>query len=221
MTRKGKIIMKALFRSVRTSRAEKRAKLGKDEGFTLIELMVVVLIIAILIAVAVPTFLGARKSAQNSAAAQLLRNVMQTGRDIYTANNGFGTATTPIGAANFTAAEPSYTFNFLGATNGVAAGGTTTVGNYNSVGVALGSGSNSTGMIQSIEYVVATSGGQCLYALDIPSDQSSLLSTNGGKLPSAGTYYTSSTASKGVCTATSNGAVPSSGSTWSPNPIAS
>src|SRR5829696_589473 len=37
-------------------------------GFTLIELMVVVLIIAILIAIAIPTFLGARSRAQDRAA---------------------------------------------------------------------------------------------------------------------------------------------------------
>ena len=39
-----------------------------EDGFTLIELMVVVLIIAILIGIAIPTFLGARQKAQDRAA---------------------------------------------------------------------------------------------------------------------------------------------------------
>jgi prepilin-type N-terminal cleavage/methylation domain-containing protein len=39
-----------------------------EAGFTLIELMVVVLIIAILIAIAIPTFLGARSRAQDRVA---------------------------------------------------------------------------------------------------------------------------------------------------------
>jgi type IV pilus assembly protein PilA len=47
-----------------------------ERGFTLIELMVVVLIIAILIAIAIPTFLAARSRAQDRAAQSDLRNAL-------------------------------------------------------------------------------------------------------------------------------------------------
>ena len=56
----------------------------QEEGFTLIELMVVVLIIAILIAIAIPTFLGARSRAQDRAAESDLRNGLTAEKTIYT-----------------------------------------------------------------------------------------------------------------------------------------
>lgn len=61
-----------------------RKRLENQEGFTLIELMVVVLIIAILIAIAIPTFLGARRRAQDRQAQSNLRNALTAQKTYYT-----------------------------------------------------------------------------------------------------------------------------------------
>jgi type IV pilus assembly protein PilA len=85
-----------------------RSRLGNEEGFTLVELMVVVLIIAILVAIAIPTFLGARESAQDRAAQSDLRNAL-TAEKVFYVDNEFYTNDTAAGGALETI-EPSITW---------------------------------------------------------------------------------------------------------------
>jgi type IV pilus assembly protein PilA len=83
-----------------------RRGLKRDEGFTLIELMVVVMIIAVLIAIAIPSFLGFRRSAQDRAAQSELRNVLLSEKAFWL-DNGDYTET----AGDITAFEPNAVIN--------------------------------------------------------------------------------------------------------------
>src|SRR5690242_21945569 len=77
-----------------------------EAGFTLIELMMVVLIIAILIAVLIPTFVGARQRAQDRAAQSSLRTALTAGRVLYSDHGDYTEAT----VAAIAASEPSIGF---------------------------------------------------------------------------------------------------------------
>lgn len=76
-----------------------------DEGFTLIELMVVVLIIAILIAIAIPTFLGARRRAQDKQAHSTLRNALSAEKAYYADKQAYTNS-----VADLTSFESGLTF---------------------------------------------------------------------------------------------------------------
>lgn len=76
-----------------------------DEGFTLIELMVVVLIIAILLAIAIPTFLGARNSANARSTQSNLRNALTAEQTNWTNAQAFDAT-----VADMTAIESAITW---------------------------------------------------------------------------------------------------------------
>jgi prepilin-type N-terminal cleavage/methylation domain-containing protein len=70
-------VFKSLLARAREARAaELEGEEGYEAGFTLIELMVVLLIIAILLAIAIPTFLGVTGSAKDRASQSTLTNVL-------------------------------------------------------------------------------------------------------------------------------------------------
>jgi len=78
----------------------------REAGFTLIEVMVVVVIIGILLAIGIPTFLGARTRAQDRSAESSLRIAQTSAMVVYTDASDFSAAT----VASLRASEPGFTW---------------------------------------------------------------------------------------------------------------
>lgn len=89
-----------------TYRSARDARRRGEQGFTLVEVMVVVLIIGILLAIGIPTFLGARSRAQDRAAQSNLRIGQTTSLIIFTDKGNFEDST----SAGMAAAEPQLTW---------------------------------------------------------------------------------------------------------------
>jgi len=85
---------------------------GLEEGFTLIELMVVLLIIAILLAIAIPTFLGVTSSASDRAAQSNLTNALTEAKAVFQNGSTYNGIT----AAIFQSSAPEFSW-VAGGTN--------------------------------------------------------------------------------------------------------
>jgi type IV pilus assembly protein PilA len=159
-----------------------KARRDREEGFTLIELMVVVLIIAILIAIAIPTFLGARERAQERAAQSSVRNGLTAAKTIFTDTESY----TLVSATTMEGVEPSLEYT---AESGVST-------DKNQVSWTrldlIGAATDHEGLVLAAE----SQNGKCFVLMDLAVDPNAAASGAG---QDAGTFFGSYTVGAGTC----------------------
>ena len=96
-----------------------RKRLRSEKGFTLIELLVVMIILAILTAIAIPSYLSFRDRANNSAAAANVRSIIPDVESYFSDNGTYvGMTAAALQASYDQAINPStYVISSLSATS--------------------------------------------------------------------------------------------------------
>ena len=173
---------------------ERRARLGgsceegaAEEGFTLIELMVVLLIMGILMAIAIPTFLSVTGSAGDKAAQSDLTNAVTNATSYY------------INGQNFSGYSPkstAITYVTGSGTSGTIATSSISAAS-NEVAYYIGSSTPPT----SVEFVSYSTAGVCWYILlnKNTSGSDSFVTSSGTTGSKAGTYYSGALPSSNSC----------------------
>jgi type IV pilus assembly protein PilA len=172
--------------SIRSFVSRKR---DSEEGFTLIELMVVVLIIAILIAIAIPQFLGARSRAQDRAAQSSLRNALTAAKTAYTDQSNYLTADENP-ATGLPIIEPSLTY----VAAGTASADQGSIPSFKVVSVAVSS--EVAGDNQVWSAAALSKSGTCYYIKDVAVGTAT-----------AGTFYGSDTTANAAANCTGTKAI--------------